>query len=301
MENKLIVVVGPTAVGKTSFSIRLAGHLRTEILSADSRQFFKEMNIGTAKPTREEMAGIPHHFIDNISISAPYSVGDYEREALDLLNFLFQSKKQVVLVGGSGLYIKAVCEGLDAFPEIPKEIQHSVHRLFDEGGIQSLQRELKRLDPLYYQKVDNNNPRRLIRALCVCYASGQSYSSFLAANEKEQRPFSKIYIKLNRPRHELYSRINDRVDAMMSAGLLEEARNLFMLKDLNALQTVGYQELFDYFDGVYSLDEAVEKIKQHSRNFAKRQLTWMKKFFPGPEFIPDEEERIMQWLLPQIA
>ncbi len=275
-EKYLIIVGGPTASGKTGLAIKIAQHFQTEIISADSRQFYREMSIGTAKPNKEELAQVPHHFIDCISVHENFTVGDFEREGLSLLNVLFQNHDVVVLTGGSGLYIRALCEGLDKFPDVPPEIRTALNTRFEKEGLIALQNELKQLDPSYYNTVDHNNPQRLIRALEVCLASGQTYSSFRNGT-KAKRPFEMIQIQLEWERALLYSRINTRVDQMVENGLIDEVHTLYPFKHLNALQTVGYQELFNYFDKKTSLEEAIELIKRNSRRYAKRQLTWLRK------------------------
>ena len=272
----LLAVVGPTAIGKTALGIQLAKHFDTEILSADSRQFFKEMEIGTAVPSQEELAQVPHHFIQHKSIFEPYSVGDFEKEAMTVLDGLFQQKDKVVMVGGSGLYVDAVVHGLDEFPEVDPDIRTALNQKLEKNGLSSLQEELKLKDPTYYKIVDLENPHRLIRALEVCRASGQPFSSFLN-RPKPKRPFKTLYVGLEAPREVIYERINQRVDLMMQAGLLEEAERLYPHKTLNALQTVGYKELFEYLDGHCTLEFAVSEIKKNTRRFAKRQLTWLRK------------------------
>lgn len=272
----LLAVVGPTAIGKTATGILLAQHFKTEIISADSRQFFKEMEIGTAVPSKEELAAVPHHFIQHKSIFEPYSVGDFEKEAIELLNQLFQTKDLVVMVGGSGLYVDAVVSGLDEFPDVDPAIREGLNQKFQDEGIESLQKELQTRDPEYFKVVDQDNPHRLIRALEVSIAANKPYSSFLDQH-KPKRDFKSLYIGLNAPREVIYDRINTRVDLMMKAGLLEEAKQLYPHKDLNALQTVGYKELFEYLGGHCSLDVAVSEIKKNTRRFAKRQLTWLRK------------------------
>jgi len=272
----LLVVVGPTAIGKTALGIQLAKYFDTEILSADSRQFFKEMEIGTAVPSQEELAQVPHHFIQHKSIFDPYSVGDFEKEAIDFLNELFQQKDTVIMVGGSGLYVDAVVNGLDEFPEVDPRIRAELNQELDKNGLSSLQEELKRKDPSYYKIVDLENPHRLIRALEVCRASGQPFSSFLN-RPRPKRPFKTLYIGLEAPREVIYERINQRVDLMMEKGLLDEAQQLYPNQKLNALQTVGYKELFEYLDGHCTLESAVSEIKKNTRRFAKRQLTWLRK------------------------
>ncbi len=275
-EKALLAVVGPTGIGKTALGIQLAKHFNTEIVSADSRQFFKEMEIGTAVPSKEELEQAPHHFIQHKSIFEPYSVGDFEKEALSLLEDLFQKKDMVVMVGGSGLYVDAVISGLDEFPVVDPEIRSKLNRRLEDEGLQSLQKELKQKDPEYYKSVDLENPHRLIRALEVCVASGKPFSSFLD-KPRAARPFKSFYIGIDAPRETIYERINTRVDLMMEAGLLKEAENLYTNKDLNALQTVGYKELFEYIEGNCSLEFAISEIKKNTRRFAKRQLTWLRK------------------------
>ncbi len=272
----LLCVVGPTAIGKTALAIKIAEAFNTEIISADSRQFFKEMNIGTAVPSSEELQKIPHHFIRHKSIFESYSVGDFEREAIELLSSLFKKKHVVVMVGGSGLYVDAVVNGLDVFPEVDSKYRKQLTCELEKNGIEKLQNELKENDPEYFKTLDKNNPHRLIRALEICRASGKPYSSFLKKNSVI-RDFDVFYIGLNAERKLVYDRINERVENLMAEGLLEEARQLYPNKDLNALKTVGYRELFEYFDGQLSLDEAKEEIKKNTRRFAKRQNTWFKK------------------------
>ena len=276
MKKTLVSVVGPTAIGKTKLAIALAQHFETTIISADSRQFFKEMRIGTAVPSKEELASAPHHFIQHKSIQEPYSVGDFEKDALQLLEKLFHKKNIVILVGGSGLYVDAVTKGLDKFPKIAPEIRDSLNQKLEKIGIQSLQEQLQKLDPKYHKQVDLENPHRLIRALEVCIGSGNPYSSFIG-RERQKRPFSTFTVGITAEREILYDRINRRVDLMFTEGLLKEAKSVYKYKALNALQTVGYKELFKYFDGVWELDFSISKIKKNTRRFAKRQLTWFKK------------------------
>ena len=275
-KGNLITVIGPTAIGKTALAIGLAKHFKTEIISADSRQFFKEMHIGTAVPTAVELNTVPHHFIQNLSINNDYSVGDFEREALKKLHELFEKYAVVVMVGGSGLYVDAVCNGLDDFPEVDPAIRKNLKARLEETGILELQNELKKLDFVTYNQIDLENPQRLIRALEICLVSGKPYSSFLSEN-KSPREFNSIKIGLTAPREIVYDRINQRVDQMIENGLVDEARKLFPYKNLNALQTVGYKELFSYFEGEINLEFAIEEIKKNTRRFAKRQFTWFKK------------------------
>lgn len=272
----LISVVGPTAIGKTKLAISLAQHYETEIISSDSRQFFKEMSIGTAVPDKEELASAKHHFIQHKSISESYSVGDFERDALKKLGSLFKQNNIVIMVGGSGLYVDAVTKGLDNFPKVDAKIRKELNSEFKTKGIRILQEKLKALDPDYYTKVDIDNPHRLIRALEIAIGTGKPYSSFLN-QEKPKRPFRTITIGINAERKIIYDRINTRVDLMIASGLLDEAKTLLPYKNLNALQTVGYKELFKYFEGEWELDFAVSEIKKNTRRFAKRQLTWFKK------------------------
>jgi tRNA dimethylallyltransferase len=276
MKPVLLVLAGPTASGKTALSIEFAKHFKTEIISCDARQFYREMNIGTAKPTEPELQSVKHHFIDNLTIFDNYSVGDYEKEVLSFLNEYFQNNKIALMVGGSGLFMRTVCEGVDEFPDIPPNFRAELQTLFNEKGIEVLQKELKEKDPEYYTKVDLKNPHRLIRALEVCRFSGKPYTSFLGKG-KVSRPFQVVKIGLNWDKQTLHHRINERVDKMMAEGLLKEAESLYEHKNLNALQTVGYQELFSYFEGKFSMDEAVEQIKLNTRHYAKRQMTWFKK------------------------
>jgi len=277
-QKKLIVVGGATATGKTAYAIRLAQELGTEVLSGDSRQFYREMSIGTAKPSPQELAVVKHHFIDNLSVTDDYSVGDFERDALEVLQGIFEKNDCAVLVGGSGLYLRAVSEGLDTFPDVPPETRQLVAEGEQSGGLVWLQAEVQRLDPTYFASVDRQNPARLRRALEVCLASGRPYSSF-AQNRRTPRPFLVENRLLTVPRPELYGRIEARVDSMLAAGLEAEAHSLLPYRHRPALRTVGYEEFFDYFDGRIGYAEAVDKIKQHSRNYAKRQDTWFRKFF----------------------
>lgn len=275
-EKNLISVVGPTAIGKTTLAIALAQYLGTEIISADSRQFFKEMSIGTAVPSREELALVPHHFIQHKSIHEKYSVGDFERDALDKLDRLLKDREYAVMVGGSGLYVDAVTIGLDHFPEVDPGIRKKLNSSLEQDGITALQEQLRSLDRAYYAQVDPNNPRRLIRALEICIGTGVPYSFFLN-QEKKTRSFNTVTIGLEADRQVIYERIDKRVDLMLGNGLLEEVKSLEKYKALNALQTVGYRELFRYLDGEFDLDTAIAEIKKNTRRFAKRQLTWLRK------------------------
>jgi tRNA dimethylallyltransferase len=268
--------VGPTAIGKTSLSIALAQHFNCDIISCDSRQFFKEMRIGTAVPTTEELSGAQHHFIQNKSIFENYTVGDFEKEAIAKLDELFLTNDYAVLVGGSGLYVDAILKGFDYFPEIDASVREEVTSNYKKQGIDYLQTELEKRDPNYFDVVAKENPQRIMRALEVCIGSGKPYSSFLN-QKKNTRNFTCILIGLEAERSVIYDRINQRVDIMMSEGLLAEAEKLFSHKYLNALQTVGYRELFNFFEGEISLEFAIEEIKKNTRRFAKRQLTWFKR------------------------
>lgn len=276
MEKTLLSVVGPTAIGKTTLAITLAQYYDTEIISADSRQFFKEMEIGTAVPNKEELSLAKHHFIQHKSIFESYSVGDFERDALQLLEKLFEEKDTVIMVGGSGLYIDAVIRGLDDFPKIDLDIRKQLNERLHKEGIGKLQEELKKIDASYYKKVDLDNPHRVVRALEVCIGTGKPYSSFLSS-EKKNRPFRTITIGLEAERTLVYERINNRVDTMIDEGLIDEAKSLATYQELNALHTVGYKELFKSFNGEWNLDFAISEIKKNTRRFAKRQMTWFKK------------------------
>jgi tRNA dimethylallyltransferase len=273
----LIYIAGPTGVGKTKTAIALAKAFDTEIISCDSRQFYKEMKIGTAVPTEEELAAVPHHFIQSKSIEEAYTVADFEKEAMATIEKLFDKKDTLIMVGGSGMYADAVMFGMDEFPEVPQEVRNQIRLFYETHGLQGLQELLREKDPKYYTRVDINNPVRLLRALEVCIASDQPYSSFLG-QERPARSFVSKMIILHCPRTVLYDKINARVDKMMKDGLEEEAKALIPFKDHAALRTVGYKELFPYFDGKCSLEEAINEIKKNSRRYAKRQITWFKKY-----------------------
>ncbi len=291
----LIVICGPTASGKTGLGIELAKYYNTVIISADSRQFYRELAIGTAKPTKEECEQIPHYFVDSLSIEDDYSVGQFERDTLVLLDDLYKKHDVVVLVGGSGLYIKAICEGLDEYPEIPPSIRQNLMQCYEQEGIETLQEELKTVDLEYYQRVDLQNPHRLIRALEVYRASGKSFSSYQRKN-KANRSFLPLKIALDWDREVLYQRINQRVDNMLAAGLEEEVRAVYPRKHLNALQTIGYKEFFDHFDGKFDREEAIRLIKRNTRRFAKRQLTWFRKESDIKQCSPNAIETIFDYL-----
>ncbi|SMC42111.1 tRNA (adenosine(37)-N6)-dimethylallyltransferase MiaA [Moheibacter sediminis] len=291
----LIIITGPTAIGKTGLAVFIANQLQTEIISFDSRQFYKEMKIGTAVPTDEELAEVPHHFIQNLSIHDEYSVGDFERDALQKIEELFQKYNSIVMVGGSGLYEKAVTEGLDVFPEVDVSIREELISELNEFGIAKLQEELKISDPEYFEKVDIQNSHRVIRALEICRGTGKTFSSF-RRNNLQPRNFKVIKIGLELPRQEIYERINQRVDVMMNSELLDEVKSLYKFKNLNSLQTVGYRELFDYLDEKISFDFAVEEIKKNTRRYAKRQLTWYRKDENIKWFSPFEKAKILEFI-----
>ncbi|MFN4146936.1 MAG: tRNA (adenosine(37)-N6)-dimethylallyltransferase MiaA [Runella sp.] len=275
MQKLLVVIAGPTAVGKTDLCVRLAQILDTEIVSADSRQFYQELNIGTAKPTLSERGGIRHHFIDSHTIEELYSAGAFERDALAVLDKIFETKNVAILTGGSGLYIKAVCEGLDNLPDTPPELRTELMKQLQTEGLSKLQNQLRQLDPIYCAHNDLQNTQRVVRALEVCLMTGQPFSSF---REKKTalRPFRILSFALERDRTELYQRIDQRMDKMLEGGLLEEVASLKPYRNHNALQTVGYKEVFDFFDGLYDYDEMVRLLKRNSRRYAKRQMTWFK-------------------------
>ncbi len=295
MINTLVVIVGPTGVGKTSVSFEIASRFRTEIISADSRQFYKEMKIGTAVPPDLYLSRIKHHFIRFISVKDYYSSSLFERDVLKLLPSLFLKNRVLVMTGGSGMYIDAVCRGIDDIPDIDDIIREKYNSIFATEGIESLRRSLKLLDPEYYSKVDLKNPKRIIRALEICEATGRPYSKFLT-NTRAVRDFNMIKIGLMRDRNELYERINSRVDEMISKGLEEEAREIYCLRNFIALKTVGYSELFDYFEGKTSRDEAVSLIKRNSRRYAKRQITWWSRDDEIKWFSPENLQEIIDYL-----
>ena len=272
----LLVLTGPTASGKTALAIRWAEQFRTEIISADSRQFYREMRIGTAAPTEAERKRVPHHFVGHLSVNESYNVYRYEQDVLTLLEKLFKQHDTVVLTGGSGLYIDAVCNGIDLLPDPDPALRENLWRMLRENRVEEFHQMLKEKDPEYYAVVDKQNPVRMIRALEVCIQTGQSFSS-LRKQQAKERPFQIIKYAITLPREVLNERINRRVDRMMEEGLEAEARQLYPLRHLNALQTVGYRELFDHFDGKCTIDESVEAIKAHTRQYAKRQMTWFKR------------------------
>ena len=276
-ENCLLVIAGPTAVGKTALCVTLAQQLGTEVVSADSRQFFRELSIGTAKPTPAEMQGVPHHFIDSHSITETYNAGQYEADCLALLDQLFQRHSVVILTGGSGLYLQAVTEGLDALPPANPGLRAQLQQLLVTQGLAPLVEELAEVDPVTYARIDRQNPQRVLRALEVTRSTGQPFSSFHGATPKAPRPFRTVKVALERPREKLYQRIDQRVDDMLAAGLLAEVEGLLPYRHHNALQTVGYQELFGYLAGEYDWAEAVRLLKRNTRHYAKRQLSWLRR------------------------
>jgi tRNA dimethylallyltransferase len=296
----LIVIAGPTAVGKTDLSVRLAQHFKTDILSADSRQFFQEMTIGTAKPSPAEQQGVRHHFINSHTLTDEYSAGLFEQDALQTLQEIYQAKDLALLVGGSGLYVRALCEGMDQMPEADPQLRQDLIRLGQERGLSYLLSLLEQHDPVYFRQVDQDNPQRVIRALEVSLASGEPYSSF-RRKKAFTRPFHTIKIGLNRDRRELYDRIDRRVDLMLSSGLLEEATLLYPHRTHNALQTVGYQEIFGFLEGRFDWTEAVRLLKRNSRRYAKRQLTWFSKDREFVWFHPDEWEKIVGYVEERLA
>ena len=298
-QKTLIVIVGPTAIGKTALAIEAAQHYQTEIISADSRQFFKEMSIGTAKPNAEELSAAPHHFINSHSIHQDISVGTFEKEALSKIAQLFKVNDTLIMVGGSGLYINAVLYGFDKIPKADENIREQLNQEFKKEGIKVLQKQLQKLDPTYYKEVDINNPQRMIRALEVCLSTGKPFSTF-RNTPKKIRDFTTILIGLNTEREKLYERINHRVDLMIKNGLLEEVASLKEYQHLNCLKTVGYKELFNYLNGDWTLEKAIDKIKQNSRNFAKRQLTWFRKNKDVVWFEANKEKEIFSFLKEKI-
>lgn len=295
MKKTLVILLGPTGVGKTELCLSLAEELNTEIVSCDSRQFFRELKIGTAAPTEAQMQRVKHHLVGNLSIFDYYSCGRFEIDALKKLDELFQSKEVVLMTGGSMLYIDAICKGIDDIPNVDQELRDSLHERYANEGIDNILAELKLLDPEYYDMVDKKNHKRIIHALEICLTSGKTFSSFRKETAKE-RPFDIIKIGLNLPREELYERINKRVDIMFEEGLMEEAKTYYPHRNLNSLNTVGYKELFEYFDGNWDLDFAKNMIKQNSRRYAKKQLTWFNRDKDINWFRPDQQEEILSFL-----
>lgn len=295
MDKYLVVIAGPTASGKTSTAIKVAQALGSVIISADSRQFYKEIPIGTAAPTKQELSKVQHYMIHNLSVEDDYNVADYEHDVLNLLNKLFLEHDTVVLTGGSGLFIDAVCNGIDFMPDISDENRESVKKLYQNGGLQALQEEVKRLDPEYYKIVDKQNPRRLQRAIEVCYQTGLPYFSF-RNNIVKHRDFKIVKVAILWERNELISRINQRVENMIAEGLVEEARMMYPKRHLNSLNTVGYKEMFEYFDGKITLEEAIEQIKISTRQYAKRQMTWLRRSNDYKWFTIDEIDKMLEYI-----
>ena len=295
MEKTLIVITGPTAVGKTALCLDVAKHFDIPIINADSRQIFRELKIGTARPTEEQMRQVHHDFVGMLGLEDYYSASLFEQQVLALLEQQFLTRDYALMAGGSMMYIDAVCDGIDDIPTIDEETRATMKRRLAEEGLEALCEELRQLDPEYYEIVDRQNPRRVVHALEICQMTGKTYSSF-RKREKRERPFDIIKIGLNRPREELYERINKRVDQMMADGLLEEAQSLYPKRHLNALNTVGYKELFDYLDGRWPLEEAVERIKGNTRRYARKQLTWYKKDEQIRWFHPDDTEQIINYI-----
>ena len=292
MKNTLIVLIGPTGVGKTELSLSIAEHFKTCIVSADSRQLYADLKIGTAAPTPDQLARVPHHFVGTLRLTDYYSAAQYEAEVMVKLEELFQQNDVVVLTGGSMMYVDAICKGIDDIPTVDKETRELMIQRYEEEGLEKLCSELKLLDPEYYQIVDLKNPKRVIHALEICYMTGKTYTSF-RTREIKKRPFRIIKVGLTREREELYNRINRRVDEMMEKGLLEEARSVAKYKHLNSLNTVGYKEIFKYIDGEWPLDFAIEKIKQNSRIYSRKQMTWFKRDTEISWFHPEKKEEIM--------
>ena len=293
MEKTLVVITGPTAVGKTALTLKLAKHYDTPVINADSRQIYRELKIGTAAPTDEQLRQAHHFFVGTKSIDDYYNASMYEQEVLECLKVL--PSEINLLSGGSMMYIDAVCNGIDDIPTIRDDIREEMKRRFEQEGIEALCEDLKRLDPEHYAIVDRQNYRRVIHALEICYQTGRTYTSF-RTQQKKERPFRIIKIGLNRDREELYQRINQRVDQMMADGLLDEVRSVYDKRSVNALNTVGYKELFDYLDGRWSLDEAVERIKGNTRRYARKQLTWFKRDEQMKWFHPDQEQEILNYI-----
>ena len=295
MAATLIVLIGPTGVGKTELSLRIAEQFETSIISSDSRQLYAELKIGTAAPTPEQLARVPHHFVGTLHLTDYYSAAQYETEVLDLLDKLFPEKDTVVMTGGSMMYVDAVCKGIDDIPTVDNETRQLMLERYENEGLERLCAELKLLDPEYYNIVDLKNPKRVIHALEICYMTGKTYTSFRTQKKKE-RPFRIIKIGLTRDREELYERINRRVDIMMEEGLLEEAKAVYPYKHLNSLNTVGYKEMFKYLDGEWELPFAIDKIKQNSRIYSRKQMTWFRRDEEIQWFHPEQETEILSYL-----
>jgi tRNA dimethylallyltransferase len=296
----LIVITGPTAVGKTRLCLDIARHFDIPIINADSRQIYKELSIGTAKPTAEEQQLVKHYFVGTLSLQDYYSASLFESQVMDLLSTLFKHSDYALMAGGSMMYIDAVCDGIDDIPTIDDETRATMKQRLADEGLERLCDELRRLDPEYYEIVDRQNPKRVVHALEICTMTGRTYTSF-RKREKKARPFRIVKIGLNRDRAELYERINARVDAMIKQGLLQEVQGLYQQREQNALNTVGYKELFDYLDGRWSLDEAVERIKGNTRRYARKQLTWYKKDPLIRWFHPDQKKEIIDYIITQAS
>jgi len=299
MAKNLLVIIGPTGVGKTELSLRIAENFGTEIVSADSRQLYANLKIGTAAPTLEELQRVPHHFIGTLQLTDYYSAAQYEEDALKLLDRLFQTKDVVILTGGSMMYVDAVCKGIDDIPTVDEETRKTLLERYEKEGLEQLCAELKLLDPDYYKIVDLKNHKRVIHALEICYMTGKTYTSF-RTQEKKTRPFRMIKIGLTRDREELYARINQRVDIMMEQGLLDEVKQVYPYRQLNSLNTVGYKELFNYLDGEWELPFAIDKIKQNSRIYSRKQMTWFKRDEEIRWFHPNQEEEILTYIKQEI-
>ena len=295
-QKTLIVLIGPTGVGKTELSLRLAEHFNTDIISSDSRQLYTDLKIGTAAPTPEQLQRVPHHLVGTLLLTDYYSAAQYEQEALSTLEKLFTQHDVAVLTGGSMMYIVAICIGIDDIPSIDAETRETMMKRYEDEGLERLCAELRLLDPEYYKIVDLKNHKRVIHALEICYMTGKTYTSF-RTQQKKERPFRILKIGLNRDRAELYDRINQRVDLMIEEGLLEEARSVYPYRELNSLNTVGYKELFQYFDGNWELSFAIEKIKQNSRIYSRKQMTWFKRDEEIQWFHPEQEQEILQHIL----
>ena len=291
----LIVITGPTAVGKTALCLDIAQHFGIPIINADSRQIYKELKIGTASPTSEQLQLVPHYFVGSLSLTDYYSASLFEQQVLEILSCQFRSHDFALMAGGSMMYIDAVCDGIDDIPTVDDQTRETLKQRLKGEGLEALVEQLKELDPEYYAIVDRQNPRRVVHGLEICLMTGKTYTSF-RKREKKERPFRIVKIGLNRPREELYDRINQRVDQMMQQGLLEEAKALYPMRQMNALNTVGYKELFDYLDGRWPLEEAVERIKGNTRRYARKQLTWYKKDPQIRWFHPDEKEQIISYI-----
>ena len=295
MKKTLIVITGPTAVGKTALCLDIAKHFNIPVINADSRQIYRELKIGTARPSNKQMGEVKHYFVGTLGMDDYYSASLYEQQVLQLLDELFKTSDYALLSGGSMMYIDAVCNGIDDIPTIDDETRDTMKKRLLMEGLGSLCEELKQRDPEYYEIVDKQNPRRVVHALEICVMTGKPYSSF-RKQEKKQRPFRIVKIGLNRPREELYKRINRRVDKMMKDGLLDEAKEMYERRELNALNTVGYKELFEYLKGKWTLHEAVERIKGNTRRYARKQLTWFKKDEQIRWFHPDDKEEIIRYI-----